>query len=70
MTSKISIGEYSISKTESTILEAVKKFVEEDLAPISLQVESEGQVPEAIVEKMRQSLYSGSIWRAGSFHFG
>ena len=54
MASKNSIGEYSISKTESKILEAVKKFVKENLAPISLQVESEGHVPDAIVAKMRQ----------------
>jgi acyl-CoA dehydrogenase len=54
MTPKNSLGEYSISKTESQILEAVKKLVEEDLDPISFQVEREGHVPDAIVEKMRQ----------------
>ncbi len=35
------------------ILDQVKRFVAEDLNPISLQVEKTGEIPEEIVEKMR-----------------
>jgi acyl-CoA dehydrogenase len=35
------------------ILDQVKRFVAEDLNPISLQVEKTGEIPEDIVEKMR-----------------
>ena len=35
------------------ILDQVKRFVAEELTPISLRVEKTGEIPEAIVEKMR-----------------
>ena len=36
------------------LLEAVRRFVQEELRPIALQVEEEGHIPEEIVERMRQ----------------
>ena len=35
------------------ILDKVKRFVAEELNPISLQVEKTGEIPEEIIEKMR-----------------
>jgi len=46
--------ENSIPKEELVLRDRVKKFVEEDLNPISLQVETTGEIPEVIVEKMRE----------------
>ena len=41
------------SNERREILDKVKRFVEEELEPISLQVEKTGEVPEEIVDKMR-----------------
>jgi acyl-CoA dehydrogenase len=43
-----------IPKQELLYLDRIKKFVQEELNPISLQVETSGEIPEAIVEKMRR----------------
>jgi acyl-CoA dehydrogenase len=43
-----------IPKEELLYLDRIKKFVQEELNPISLQVETSGEIPEAIVEIMRQ----------------
>ena len=45
--------EETISNEPQKILAQVKRFVEQDLNPISLQVEKTGEIPEAIVDKMR-----------------
>ena len=45
--------EETISNEPQKILTQVKRFVEQDLNPISLQVEKTGEIPEEIVEKMR-----------------
>ena len=46
--------EDSIPKQELVLRDRVKQFVEEELNPISLQVETTGEIPEVIVEKMRE----------------
>ena len=43
-----------IPKQELLYLDRIKKFVQEELNPISLQVETSGEIPEEIVEKMRR----------------
>ena len=43
-----------IPKQELLYIDRIKKFVQEELNPISLQVETSGEIPEAIVEKMRR----------------
>ena len=43
-----------IPKEELLYLDRIKKFVQEELNPISLQVETSGEIPEEIVEKMRR----------------
>jgi len=45
--------EDSIPNAELVLRDRVKQFVEEELNPISLQVETSGEIPEVIVEKMR-----------------
>jgi len=45
--------EDSIPKEDLVMRDRVKQFVEEELNPISLQVETSGEIPEVIVEKMR-----------------
>jgi acyl-CoA dehydrogenase len=45
--------EETISNEPQKILAQVKRFVEQDLTPISLQVEKTGEIPEEIVDKMR-----------------
>lgn len=45
--------EDSIPKEELVLRDRVRRFVEEELNPISLQVETSGEIPEVIVEKMR-----------------
>jgi len=45
--------EDSIPNEELVLRDRVKQFVEEELNPISLQVETSGEIPEVIVEKMR-----------------
>ena len=42
-----------IPNKELVYRDRIKKFVHEDLDPISLQVETSGEIPEVIVEKMR-----------------
>jgi len=42
-----------IPNEELVLRDRVKQFVEEELNPISLQVETSGEIPEVIVEKMR-----------------
>jgi acyl-CoA dehydrogenase len=44
----------AIPNKELVYRDRIKKFVEEELNPISLQVETSGQIPEIIVEKMRE----------------
>ena len=46
--------EYTISAKHLNVIETVKAFVREKLEPISLQVETNGNIPEEIVEEMRQ----------------
>ena len=46
--------EYDIPKNIKELQLKVKEFVEKELNPISLQVEKEAHVPEAIVDKMRR----------------
>jgi acyl-CoA dehydrogenase len=43
----------TISNEQQEFLAQVKRFVERDLNPIFLQVETTGEIPEAIVDKMR-----------------
>ncbi|MGD8290991.1 MAG: acyl-CoA dehydrogenase family protein [Desulfobacterales bacterium] len=45
--------EDQIPGEEQEIRDRVKQFVEEELEPISLQVEEEGQIPPKIVDRMR-----------------
>jgi len=46
--------EDSIPKKELELRDRIKKFVDEELDPISVQVETSGEIPEVIVEKMRE----------------
>ena len=46
--------EDTISQKELDYRDTIKKFVTEELDPISLQVETSGEIPEVIVEKMRE----------------
>ena len=48
-----------ISSKEQKMQDRVKQFVEEELNPISLQVEKEGRIPPEIVEKMRKFGFFG-----------
>ncbi len=64
-----------IPEEELVLRDRVKQFVEEVLNPISLQVETSGEIPEIIVEKMRElGLFGLSIparvWRFGAFDPG
>jgi acyl-CoA dehydrogenase len=45
--------EQTIFNEELVYRDRIKKFVKEELNPISLQVETSGEIPEVIVEKMR-----------------
>ena len=47
------------SDSEQKLRTKVKQFVEEELNPISLQVEKEGRIPPEIVEKMRKFGFFG-----------
>ena len=56
--------EDSIPKEELVMRDRVRRFVEEKLNPISLQVETTGEIPELIVDKMRElGLFGLSIPR-------
>ena len=56
--------EVSMTDGPQAILDQVKRFVEEELNPISLQVETTGEIPPEIVEKMqRLGLFGLSIPR-------
>ena len=44
---------FSIPDDQLLMRDKVKQFVEEELNPISLQVETSGEIPPEIVEKMR-----------------
>ncbi|MEJ2284851.1 MAG: acyl-CoA dehydrogenase family protein [Desulfobacterales bacterium] len=56
--------EDTIPREELEYRNRIKKFVDEELDPISLQVETSGEIPEVIVEKMRQlGLFGLSIPR-------
>ncbi len=46
--------EYNIPKNIKELQLKIKEFVEKELDPISLQVEKEAHVPEAVVDKMRR----------------
>ena len=46
--------EYTISAKQLNIIETVKTFVKDKLEPISLQVEKTGEIPQEIVEEMRE----------------
>jgi acyl-CoA dehydrogenase len=46
--------EDTIPKEELAYRNRIKKFVDEELDPISLQVETSGEIPQVIVEKMRE----------------
>ena len=46
--------EYTISAKQLNIIETVKTFVKDRLEPISLQVEKTGEIPQEIVEEMRE----------------
>ena len=45
--------DFSIPDDQLLMRDQVKKFVEDELNPISLQVETSGEIPQEIVEKMR-----------------
>jgi len=45
--------DFSIPDDQLLMRDKVKQFVEEELNPISLQVETSGEIPQEIVEKMR-----------------
>ena len=47
------IMEIAIPSEQLDFLSRVKQFVEEEFNPISLQVETLGEIPQEIVEKMR-----------------
>jgi acyl-CoA dehydrogenase len=49
----MTIMEIAIPSEQLDFLSRVKKFVAEELSPISLQVETSGEIPQKIVEKMR-----------------
>ena len=51
--------EDQISDEEQIMRTKVKQFVEEELSPISLQVEKEGRIPLQIVERMRELGFFG-----------
>jgi len=46
--------EYAIPARQLKVIETVRTFVKERLEPISLQVEKQGNIPEATVAEMRQ----------------
>ncbi len=46
--------EDKIPKEELLYRDRIRKFVREELDPISLQVETSGEIPEEIIDKMRQ----------------
>ncbi len=46
--------DFSIPAEQLVMCDRVRKFVEEELNPISLQVETSGEIPQEIVEKMRE----------------
>ena len=46
--------EYKLPQEELLYCDRIKKFVTDELDPISLQVETSGEIPDEIVEKMRQ----------------
>jgi acyl-CoA dehydrogenase len=55
----------SISNEELVFRDKIIKFVKEELNPISLQVETSGEIPEVIVDKMRElGLFGLSIPQA------
>jgi acyl-CoA dehydrogenase len=57
--------EASGRNNQGDILEQVKQFVAQELEPISLQVETDGQIPDEIVNKMRDmGLFGLSIPKA------
>ncbi len=57
--------EFSIPAEQLVMRDRVKKFVAEELNPISLQVETSGEIPQEIVAKMRSmGLFGLSIPRA------
>jgi len=51
--------EDQVSDEEQKMRTRVKQFVEEELNPISLQVETSGEIPPVIVEKMRKLGFFG-----------
>ena len=51
--------EVSIPNDLQKLRSRVKQFVEEELNPISLQVETSGEIPQEIVEKMRKFGFFG-----------
>ena len=46
--------DFTIPEDLRVMQETIRKFVEKDLEPISIQVEEEGVIPEEIVQKMRE----------------
>ena len=46
--------DFTIPEDLKIMQEVIRKFVEKDLEPISIQVEEEGIIPEEIVQKMRK----------------
>jgi acyl-CoA dehydrogenase len=46
--------EYAIPARQLKVIESVRRFVNERLEPISLQIEKQGNIPEAIIAEMRQ----------------
>jgi acyl-CoA dehydrogenase len=46
--------DFSIPAEQLVMCDRVRKFVGEELNPISLQVETSGEIPQEIVEKMRE----------------
>ena len=63
--------DFEIPENIRLMRDTVRRFVKNDLEPISQQVEEEGKIPEPVVQKMRDLGLFGSgdsrgIWRDGA----
>ena len=47
--------DYEIPESLRLMQETIRRFVNQDLEPLSQQVEDEDHIPEEIVQKMRES---------------
>ena len=61
--------DFEIPENLRLVIDTIKRFVKQDLEPISRQVEDEDRIPEEIVQKMRdlgfvRAQYTRGIWRS------